>query len=319
MITIQRILFPTDFSRCANQAFVQAVQLAKRHGAELHVLHAYVPYEDHTSLLTVVPAAPEVRPGATILTPPMLQVLEQQQAQTLRITQNVVRDISVGPVIIDYAREHEVDLIVMGTHGRRGIGHLFLGSVAEEIVRFAPCPVFTIRETMEPHEAGAFRKILVPVDFSKHAEQAVRYAKELAILYGAELQLLHIVEEQLHPALYATGRSSIFEFMPEIETTSVREIERMLMDSGGPEVQVEIHIREGRAARDIVKFAESHASDLIVIATHGLTGIEHLLLGSVTEKVVRFSRVPVFTVKPFGTSLLKSPEVHHDASVGPHS
>lgn len=319
MITIRRILFPTDFSRCANQAFAHAVQLAKRHGAELHVLHAYVPYEDHTSLLTTASLAPEVKPGATILTPPMLQVLEAEQAQSLPITQMVIRDISTGPVILDYATEHDIDLIVMGTHGRRGIGHLFLGSVAEEVVRFAACPVFTIKETKEPHRASAFRKILVPVDFSKNAEQAVRCAKELATLYGAELQLLHIVEEQLHPAMYATGRSSIFEFMPEIEITSAKEIERMLKESGGPDVATEIHIREGRASRDIVRFAESHGSDLIVIATHGLSGIEHLLLGSVTEKVVRFARVPVFTVKTFGKSLIGLKEEQHRETTAVHA
>lgn len=310
MITIRRILFPTDFSRCANQAFVHAVQLAKRHGAEMHILHAYVPYEDHTNLLAAGAVAPDVRPGASILTPPMLQVLENGDARKVPIIQHVIRDISTGPVIIDYAAGHDIDLIVMGTHGRRGIGHLFLGSVAEEVVRFAPCPVFTIRETRESRSVSEFHRILVPIDFSRHSEQAVRYAKELALQHGAELQLLHIVEAQLHPSLYATGRSSIFEFMPEIETTSVKEIERMVKESAGPEVTSEIHVREGRASRDIVRFTETHGSDLIVIATHGLTGIEHLLLGSVTEKVVRFSPVPVFTVKTFGKSLLAGRDLH---------
>jgi nucleotide-binding universal stress UspA family protein len=312
MLTIKKILFPTDYSRCADQAFGVAVKFAKQFKAELHLLHAHVPHEADPQSISQLRQAK----GEELLSESMKTVIAQAQASGLSITGSIVRDIAVGPVILDYVRANDIDLVVMGTHGRRGLGHLFLGSVAEEVVRFSPCPVLTIKEKKEPSEAGPWQKILVPIDFSKHSEQAVRYAKELAVMFGAELQILHIVEELLHPAFYASGRSSIFEFMPEIEASSVKETNRILKEAGGPEVKFELHLQEGRASRDIVRFAERHGSDLIVIATHGLTGIEHLLLGGVTEKVVRFSSVPVFTVKAFGKSLLGPPDLKELEEIG---
>ncbi len=312
MLTIKKILFPTDYSRCADQAFGVAVQFALRFKAELHLLHAHVPHESDPQPLSQIRQGK----GEELLSESMKDVIAQTQASGLSIVGSVVRDIAVGPVILDYVKENDIDLVVMGTHGRRGLGHLFLGSVAEEVVRFSTCPVLTIKEKKEPRAATSWKKILVPVDFSKYSEQTVRYAKELATTFGAELQILHIVEELLHPAFYTTGRSSIFEFMPEIEASSIKETNRILKEAGGPDVKFELHLQEGRASRDIVRFAERHDSDLIVIATHGLTGIEHLLLGSVTEKVVRFSSVPVLTVKAFGKSLIGSPDLKELEEIG---
>jgi nucleotide-binding universal stress UspA family protein len=82
-------------------------------------------------------------------------------------------------------------------------------------------------------------------------------------------------------------------------------METLLQKAKGPEVAADLHVIEGHAAADIVRFAESHHSDLIVIATHGRTGIEHMLLGSITEKVVRRAPCPVFTVRTFGKSLVE--------------
>jgi len=230
--------------------------------------------------------------------------IKHHQAEALDIIKVQQRGVAPAPIIIDYAQKRDIDLIIMGTHGRRGLSHLFLGSVAEEVVRFVKCPVLTIREREETIGVEALKQILVPLDFSEHAKTALVYAKNIAATYNAQLQLLHVVEDTIHPAFYATGKTSIFDFMPDVKSKSGEIMERMLEKAKGPVVKASIHVIEGRATRDVVKFAENNNSNLIIIATHGLTGIEHLFIGGVTEKVVRMARCPVFTVKSFGKSLL---------------
>jgi len=304
MIQLKKILFPTDFSRCASQALAHALHLARRHQAELHVLHALVlhGYTNGKALSAQIDLV-ETR-------------LEQVAADRMRaVTKDLTvgipvvvrakkRGISAAPVILEYADEHDIDLIVLGTHGRRGLEHLFLGSVAEEVVRFSPCPVFTVRESKEPILTKAIERILVPVDFSTHSQRALTYARELAGVYDARLQLLHIIEPVVYPSFYSLDRTSFFDWMDEIEVEAIRQLHRFLGTSGGPEVPADHFVVRGRAPTDITDFASSKNSDLIVIATHGLTGMKRLYLGSVCEKVVRRSRCPVFTVKAFGRTLV---------------
>jgi nucleotide-binding universal stress UspA family protein len=213
------------------------------------------------------------------------------------------RGISAAPIILEYADENDIDLIVMGTHGRRGLEHLFLGSVAEEVVRFAACPVFTVREAKEPKPTKAIERILVPVDFSTHSQKALTYAGELALAYDARLQLLHIIEPVVYPSFYSLDRANFFDWMDEIEVEAIRQLHQFSAARGGPDVPVDHFVVRGRAATDIVDFAETKRSDLIVMATHGLTGMKRLYLGSVCEKVVRRAMCPVFTVKAFGRAL----------------
>jgi nucleotide-binding universal stress UspA family protein len=211
---------------------------------------------------------------------------------------------AAADVILRYAKNNDIDLIVMGTHGRRGLGHLFLGSVAEEVVRLANCPVLTIREREELQQVDGLSRILVPVDYSEHATEALSYAKEIAATYGAKLQLLHVIEETAVPSFYCMGEVASHMRQEGLRDQAILEMERLCDETSGPEVDTELHTIEGYATHDIVEFAKESSSDLIMIATHGLTGIKHLLLGSVAEKVVRMAPCPVFTVKAFGKSLI---------------
>jgi nucleotide-binding universal stress UspA family protein len=306
MMRVKKILFPTDFSRCAGQAFTHALYLTQRYGAEMHMLHAVVLNEDD-------PNNPEHHfPGIEDIVERLNESIEERMTSEIEASKALVlnivkaqrRGISPATVILDYAQDNDIDLIVMGTQGLRGLSHLLMGSVAEEVVRLARCPVFTVREKKQPKPIEDFERILAPVDFSDHSKKSLSYAKVMAESYGAKLQILHVIEENIHPAFYASGKSSIFELIPNIKEKSEQALKQLLADAGGPKVDAEVHVVEGRATQEIVKFAEKYGSDLIVIATHGLTGIEHLLLGSVAEKVVRMSSSPVFTVKPFGKSLI---------------
>src|SRR5690606_34769986 len=125
---------------------------------------------------------------------------EQEQggelARDVVVKRAVVRDVAAAPAILQYARDQEMDLVVMGTHGRRGLRRLFLGSVAEEVVRLSVCPVLTVHAGPIRSEA-LFGDILVPIDFSPHSKAALRAAASLAPELGASLDLLHVVEEPL--------------------------------------------------------------------------------------------------------------------------
>ncbi|HEX9654573.1 MAG TPA: universal stress protein [bacterium] len=306
MIKIKKILFPTDFSRCANQALAHALHWTQRYGAEMHMLHAIVLHEeDPNNPLHHFPEMEEIveRLNESVEAR-MTADIQANDAVVLNVKKAQRRGISPATVILDYAQENDIDLIVMGTQGLRGLSHLLMGSVAEEVVRLARCPVFTIREKKDPQALEDLERILAPIDFSDHSKKSLSYAKEIAKHYSAKLQILHVIEENVHPAFYASGKTSIFELIPNIKDKSEQALKQLLTDAPGPQVAAEITVVEGRASQEIVKFGEKHGSDLVVIATHGLTGIEHLLIGSVTEKVVRMASCPVFTVKSFGKSLM---------------
>jgi nucleotide-binding universal stress UspA family protein len=217
----------------------------------------------------------------------------------------VLRDLSAAGAITRYAGEQAIDVVVMGTHGRRGLRHLLLGSVAEEVVRQSPCPVLTVPETMTTGRLGeGALRILVPVDFSTHAKEALRSAKALATLTGAQLDLLHVVEEVMHPAFYNTGAISVYDVQPDIEEKARYHLKRIDEETGPATLPVHYAVQSGYAAAEITDYAKANGIDLIVMATHGLTGLAHFFMGSVAEKVVRTAPCPVFVVKSFGKPLL---------------
>lgn len=303
MKRLKKILFPTDFSTCARQAAAHVAHLAQKFSAEVHMIHAVVLFREE--MQGPFPGAEEL---AVKLEEEAARRMEKHGGMSavdrkhLKTAQ--IRSISPAEAILRYSSEKEMDLIVMGTHGRRGIEHLLLGSVTEEVVRQAPCPVFTIRETRKPREIHDIKKILVPVDFSQYAQKALANAKALAKIYGAELQLLHVIENVLHPAFYAGGQGSLINLAPDVRERAGAAMAEMLEKAPGGNIKGKTFVVDGKPSREIITFAEKNHSDMIVIATHGLTGIEHFLLGSTTEQVVRRAPCPVFTVKAFGKSLL---------------
>lgn len=299
MIPIKRILFPTDYSRCSDDALLRALWLAELSGAELHIVHALLPLDyDPWNAEHHLPDLARIQQQIDALMPQGAGP-GQPRFEATAITTATVRGIAPAPAILTYAREHNVDIIVMGTHGRRGLNHLMMGSVAEEVVRMSPCPVLTVRETASP--LAPISQILVPLDFSDFSSQALTVARSIASDIGATIRALHVIEEVIHPSFYVTGQTALSSWYPEIEATSVKEMQKLAERAGGQNVPLEFHVKEGRAAVDIVSFAKRNNIQLIVMASHGLTGIEHFLLGSVTEKVVRLAPCPVLVIKSFGT------------------
>ena len=199
---------------------------------------------------------------------------------------------------MNYAREQEVDLVVMGTHGRTGLSHFLLGSVAEKVIRHVSCPVITLRYDHGDLEAVKdIKRIVVPIDFSAYSKQALGYAVTLAKAFQATLELLHVIEDQVHPAYYVTGDTSIFNIIPDLRERSIDAMKEFVEREIPKQIEHTFHVREGRTHSEIIKFAEEQNADLIAIATHGLSGLDYLLLGSTTEKVVRKAKTPVLSVR----------------------
>ena len=143
----------------------------------------------------------------------------------------------------------------------------------------------------------AFKKILVPIDFSDRSYISIKYAKEIAKLYNSKLQLLHVIEDTIPPAYSLVGKMSIYNLVPDIAAKTKERLENLFNETIESNLKHENYIVNGHAAKDILNFAKTHNTNLIVIATHGLTGIEHFLMGSVAEKVVRMAPCPAFITK----------------------
>ncbi|MFW5973216.1 MAG: universal stress protein [Bacteroidota bacterium] len=307
MIRIDRILVGHDFSSFSDAALLEAARLSRRVGAAVHVafvevLHNELPHVEVNAASRVDYFRGELRKRFSSMANGY-----EQYFDGVELHYEVLRDVAAAPALIAYAEETKIDLIVVGTHGRRGVRRLLMGSVAEEVVRRAPCPVLTINEELSAIAEFPGRTIVAPVDFSKHSLLAVRHVKELASAMDVDVVLTHVLEERLHPAFYNTGMFSQYDDIPNIDQRISKELKAFFEKAEGPEVGVEYAIRRGHAVKEIVRVAREYAPSMIVMATHGLTGLDHFLLGSVTEKVIRHAERPVLTIKSFGKRLVDDP------------
>jgi nucleotide-binding universal stress UspA family protein len=155
MIQVKKILFPTDFSHRANLALAHSLQLAKKYQAELHMLHALVLWDDdpHNPAYHFPDKEELQKRLKEAAASRMTADLKESEVEDLVIKQVYERGMTPAETIVRYAGDNDIDLIVIGTHRRRRIGHL-IGSVVEEVVRRASCSVLTIRQ--EKEEAPAY-------------------------------------------------------------------------------------------------------------------------------------------------------------------
>ena len=191
-------------------------------------------------------------------------------------------------------------MIVLGTHGRKGVKRLFAGSVAESVIRSASCPVMTLRqsqpsaETHNLHRGSKNKpKILVPTDFSLHSYVALDFASTIAAAIGGAITILHVDDstddstEKVREGIseWSEHRKLLWDQLNKIEPrVNGIEFAHKLLNSP--------------ASTHITEFANEHHYDYIVLGTHGRSGVGRALMGSVTEHVVRNVDCPVITVKP---------------------
>ncbi|MDZ7288430.1 MAG: universal stress protein [candidate division KSB1 bacterium] len=296
MIRIQKILFPTDFSDTSSAALGHALMLADCFHASLTMLHAARTKEAEKAL-----RFPELDPTTdefeTLLEEQLAEIIGAQPSHKLRVDRVVHQNDDPIKAICTFADANHIDLIIMGTHGRTGLSHWLSGSVAEEVVRHASCPVMTVRACKKSAEVAPYLNILVPIDFSPYSQKALRYGRTLALLFEATLHVLHVVDQPVHPAHYGLGDDLLLHLNPDVQRRSREEMELLVSQLGPETVPCQTHVREGRAYGEIVKFTETHECDLVVMGTHGLSGLEHFLLGGTTEKVMRHVSCPVLAVK----------------------
>lgn len=301
-LVVGKVLFPTDFSACARQAFGHAVSLASHFGAELHVLHALAPPWQgfYDPMMFVPPSETAYAEARAVVTTRLAELAASPLTAGLAVKTAVCEDFPPAPGILDYAARQGIDLVVIGTHGRRGPARLLLGSVAEEVTRHARCPVMTVRE--RPAELGAShllpRLVVVPFDFSAQSRLALADGAEIARRFAAHLLVLHVVEERPAGEEAAAARSPRAE-LGELEQVVAARRRRLeaLRAALAPGLPGEVEVRVGRPATEILAVASRPQVDLLVMATHGLSGVRRLLFGSTAEEVLRLAAPPVLLVK----------------------
>lgn len=280
------VIHPTDFSEPSSRAFELACAVAREQGARLIVLYVLPPAVCHGE---------EVARRQEDFAPELWEQLREirDPADSIHV-EHWLRSGDPVTEIVRAAEESGCNLIVAGTHGRSGVGRALIGSVAEKLLRAAPCPVITLRtRAAGPAIAsGKVKRILHPSDFSPDAEAAFRLACSLARDYGAVLRVLHVSRP---PAI-----APIIGVVPPEPDRERRELtERLAAMALVPHVHVECElVVSDDPGPAIVR--EAGRADLVVMGTHGRTGIRRALFGSVAEYVVRNASCPVLTMKAPG-------------------
>ncbi|MBI3455946.1 MAG: universal stress protein [Candidatus Rokubacteria bacterium] len=300
MTMIRQILYATDLSPASEPAWREAQLLGRLLNAEVLVLHVvgsvtfpaegYFP--PHLYQEMVDAAHQNAHEGLN-------RLLEGLPEPFLKVRSRVEQG-PAGQRILAVAREEAADLIVMGTHGRTGVSRVVLGSVADRVVRQAPCPVLTVRAPADgvPQPRRAISRICYATDFSPAARAAWPLALTLAEAAGAELDLVHVTPLPVpdrHLSPETIGRMAEL-----LEEQGRIEADRFLQPSAFPRERLHVVIGRGVVGEQIVHLAQERAADFIVMGTHGWSGLLRWMLGSVAHHVIQVAPCPVLAVGPGG-------------------
>jgi len=284
---LKKILWATDFSDEAQEALLYAEAMAKAFKAKLIALHVVPDFSpafyDFASALKgeIGRRVATVKNGAR----KKLETLSKSKGISLDI---IIQEGTASKKIIEVAEREKADLIVLGRRGLSAIEKLFIGSVANQVLRNSPVPILI---TKKKREKPRFNRIIVPTDFSEKEEIERDYAWQLAKkLDASEICLLHVLE--LHD----------YEFSPrELDELLAAVLKRLQQrkkrEKEDFKVKEDVY-RAVNAPLGIVDYAETHHYDLIVISSCTQSKLERFFLGSTTEKVISYSNLPVFVIPP---------------------
>jgi nucleotide-binding universal stress UspA family protein len=304
MVMITRVLCPVDFSEASKRALEYAAALARWYDAGLTVMHA-------AGVPAGIPVA--VQAGPVVPEPPGLALARRTELRAtlgrfvapvedglLKIDLQVHDGYPVEE-IVDLAEQAHTALIVMGTHGRKGLQRFVLGSVAEKVIRLAPCPVLIVppRDAVR-HAPPFFRRILCPLDFSTSSLAALRHACSLTPEGDSFLLLLHVLPGAVEP--YGFGEPPVHT--PASKNVETEQALEQLRDEVPPPFRELCTVRElvvaGNPGDEILDQAEQNAVDLIVLGVTGRGAANLALFGSTTQHVLRRASCPVLTVRGSG-------------------
>lgn len=276
MKTPGKILVATDFSPTCERALKHAAALSARTGAELHVLNVQILRSD----LYGWEARPKMADVNKIIEDAAReQMLEFVEGQHREVVHQVIRDVQAAPAIMRYAHEKDIDLIVMGTHARRGVSRLFLGSVAAEVLRVADLPVLVIGPEHPVADKG-YHRVVVAVDLSEGSGELLRQATALSDDDNVKLRVVHVCEARSMTPYYAVE-------VAEDQRKSATEALRKLLDKTALAGDVESQVLVGMAEEQITASARDFEADLIVMGSAGMSRLGRMLLGSTTDRVLR--------------------------------
>jgi nucleotide-binding universal stress UspA family protein len=303
-MNLERILVPVDFSPTSREALALAGSLARRAGGRLTLLH-----------VGATPTYSMTQAWSPSMHMPIQELQERMKRESQALVERwlqsdvppgveartILREGFPPEEIVAEANDH--DLVVIGTHGRTGADRVVLGSVAERVVRHCKVPVLVAPgAAREPGRRvdTPFENVLVAVDFSDSSIRALRAGIAMARTSGAKITLLHvgISEAIMISQIWMDAVSpAMVELHDRMAREAQRQLDRVMQDEVPEPLRGQALLREGIAAPTIVQQVTLGSYDLVVMGTHGHTGMQRVILGSAAERVLRLSPVPVLVVR----------------------
>src|ERR1700730_15743555 len=287
-ISLKHILYATDFSLAAEAALPYVKGLSKQYGATVHAVHVRFP-------ATYPLVGPEAMPQIIEAAEEQAKFEEQKLHEEFS---SVPHDVFISegdlwPTITNMVRQQNIDLIVIGTRGRTGVGRALLGSVAEEIFRRAPCPVLTVGPhiSKDTERRLGMKEILYATDFSPEALSALPYAVSLAQEHQARLTILNVIGEPEVGELVHAGNY--------VEST-LRRLRELVPSEAKPWCEPNFRVEKGPAAEKIMEVAIALGADLIVLGVRGAEdhmGATTHLFRPPAHRVVTQAECPVLTLR----------------------
>jgi nucleotide-binding universal stress UspA family protein len=295
METLKSILVAVDMSSCSRSACLQAVRIASRAKAALHVLHVVEPL--------VIEDLEETLPKGTDVRGDVLKSARQdleEFTKGLKLPAGAQLDVVVGPPLeatLNKAQAVAADLILLGAYGTAGAGR-GAGTLASHIVRKSPTDVMLVDE----RHTDAFRSAMVGVDFSDHSARALEMALRVAKVEPCPLHVVHVFEAPWHRLHYRSPTPQASpDYQRQFRAALEAKLEAFVKERHGvaPQVAVTTALLEHKSyAQALLDYAAEHAIDLVVVGTLGRTNLRYMLLGSTAERVVRESPCSVMAVPP---------------------
>lgn len=286
-----RILVPTAGADEPTPATERAIDLATRCGASIHAIYVLesgrIPVQDGSQF--VLNELSGVGQAA------LQMVADRARDEGVETVETVEREGTAHREILSYVEEAGIDVIVMSTHGRKGLDRYLLGSVTEKVVRASPVPVLSVKQGEPGLHSFEYSDVLIPTDGSEGAEVAVDHGIEFAEMVDAAVHGLYVTDVRATVPNIDDGSQTMV--LDQLEDEGEQAIEYVERGGQAEGVDVTTAVVRGTPYAQIREYVTEHDVDFIAMGTHGRTGLQRYLLGSVAEKVVRTADVPVLTVR----------------------